>query len=109
VCLIDAVINTRLLPGPERRLVAARRGALKLITQVGPSGRPEPVGQFDLAQDPLEQRDLLEGAGPDRELLAAIVEFLAVDAERARHVTTDGDTSVDAERLQWLREMGYLK
>ncbi len=110
VVVSDAVMEGRVHDDGASRLLAARRGPAKLVARVGADGRPEPVALFDLASDPAEKTDLLPTRGVDAGLLDALHAFLAEDARRAetRGVAPE-DGTVDAERLQWLREMGYLK
>lgn len=109
VIVSDAVMEGR-VNLPSGRLLSARRGPAKLIVAVGESGALEPVGMFDLGADPLERVDLLASQSVDAGLLAAIREYLLVDEARSAAAGSEAvEQTVDAERLQWLREMGYLK
>jgi len=99
--------------GTAEHLLAARRGDLKLIVRVAEDDALLPVALYDLRSDPHERRDLLTGAAAADprvdELQEALRRYLATDRARASRRRQPATEGIDAQRLQWLQEMGYLR
>lgn len=65
---------------------------------------------YDLAADPAERRDLLEGAPPPPDLEALLEEGMARERRTVRDVYhTDGDAGGAAELDAQMRGMGYIR
>lgn len=87
------------------RIHTLRRGRYKLL--VGPGGRP--AGLYDLQEDPLEHRDLLESeAETVRRLRAELRRWLEGNERLSRWTAQPESRELPPEVVDELRALGYL-
>jgi len=101
---------TRLF-GPDRALVSARRGDLKVVATLHPGEeRPGRVLAYDLARDPDERRPLERAAlAPERRAAVdALVEAALRWHEETAARRPPGAPPVDPTIEERLRQVGYL-
>jgi arylsulfatase A-like enzyme len=92
----------------EQRWAAVRDPTHKLIWSEG-GGAPGRTELYDAAEDPREERDLIDAAADTGASLRARYDaLLEASLSIAQQYEAGGEATLDADELEQLRELGYL-